>query len=128
MTYKLNIIQMVRSMPKVLSWKTSFACISHASHSTRQVVGATSGARDAYYFSGTPGLTFFRKGPHCLNKFILLYMQVQGAILTFLFVLSIHICPYLCLSFMFSWSLPIVCVVFPSLHVLCRSFLMGGRF
>ena len=37
----------------------------HLSHSTctRQVVGATSGARDAYYFSVTPGLTICRNGP-----------------------------------------------------------------
>ena len=32
-------------------------CISHASHSTRQLMGATGGARDIYYFSETPGLT-----------------------------------------------------------------------
>ena len=45
-----------------------------------------------------------------------------------IFVCLFHVCPYLCLSFILSLSLPFVCVVFPSLHVLCWSFLMSGRF
>ena len=49
------------------------ACISHASLSMKQMVVATGGARDAYYFSGTSGLTFFKKGPLCQKIFILLY-------------------------------------------------------
>ena len=45
-----------------------------------------------------------------------------GAILTLLSVLSlsVHV-----LSFMLSLHLPIVCVVFPSLHVLCWSFFLS---
>ena len=45
-----------------------------------------------------------------------------------IFVGLVHVCPYLCLSFILSLSLPIICVVFPSLHVLCWTFLMSGRF
>ena len=46
-----SIMQTVRSIPRCLVER--FACISHASHSTRKVVCATCGARDAYYFSGS---------------------------------------------------------------------------
>ena len=81
----MDIVTLIAKPERVINGKPdwlrplkdySFACISHTSHSTRQVVGATCGARDdAYYYSGTPGLTFYRKGPLCLKKFILLYMQ-----------------------------------------------------
>ena len=58
----------------------------------------------------------FNEAPGCM----------AGAIKTLLCL--VRVSPYLCLSVLLSLSLSIVCVVFPSLHVLCWSFLMGGRF
>ena len=43
---------------------------------------------------------------------------VASAVRTLLFRL-VHVCPYLCLVLMLSLSLPVVCVVFPTLLVEC---------
>ena len=120
---------MVPSVPKVLSRKTIHLHVFYM----HLIVGATCGSRDAYYFSGTPGLTFTKKRstlPKEMHTTIytssgLMILnadnteafpsRMAGAVRTFMSYL-IRVCPYLCSlwSFMLSLSLPIICVVFPS--------------
>ena len=72
-----------------------------------------------------------------MNTFIIHYINGLSSVV---FVFSYRLCclPFTSCAvleyliggrfFMLSLSFPIVCVVFPSLRVLCWIFLMGGRF
>ena len=57
-TIPCGVIQMVPVMSKVLSWRTIHF---HVFLIHLIILRGTCGARDAYYFSGTPDLTFLKK-------------------------------------------------------------------